>query len=279
MRKSRLVQVSPTDEICRNDILVLLYAKQLRFGEILSHLVEDDFIRAQGKAEDDGKQKPSKPERFYAKQTVNVNLKHLRDEKKFIDYTKKSAKYGSTRPPYGLTTKGMQEAKKQVLINGLRLLSPSVLNDYILHTKIRVVGKWFREQESGYDMKSMDEVIPIDFEFRGIRHNEKAKKLIQSIEQELLEIGYSTDEIYKLWFLQQGEGIFGVLECFGSKDFFAELPFKFKNQEIDEWKKEYLNKHIQEAFENYDYGMLPHILREDNDDHVREFNEKHSRRK
>lgn len=211
----------------------------------------------------------------YARGTVSKYLKELLKEN-MVSYRNNNVEFGKLERPYCLTDKGKKEAEKQSLMRDLQTLSPDILKDFILNIKLKSMSSWIGDLVSEDEsIWTIEKIIPINYEVVGLRDKEKAKLIIRIIEKELMRIGYSNDEIYKLWLLGNGVGITSALQCFGSDNFFKQLPFKTRREEYSESEKRYVNKHIQEAFEMYDYGMLPHILKDDNEEHISAFHENH----
>ena len=192
----------------------------------------------------------------FAKATIYKYLKELYNDQ-LIEYESPSKKFGEIKRPYRLTLEGDKRARDEAYFRNLRRVSRPVLDNFILTAKIKAAGIWIDYLASPFDEQTPSNISLLS----NLMHpdnRQKARLIIDLIEAELAKIGYSIENIYKLWLIRQGGNIPEILNCYASESFFSKLPFKAKRTKYSDADKQSLKKTITEGFNLYETGyQLP----------------------
>jgi hypothetical protein len=237
-------QGTSTRENCPKDILIELLNKEQGFKQLV-----DKF---------NGK---------YARGTVSKYLKELVKDN-MISYKNVNVEFGKLERPYCLTKAGLEEAKIQGFVKTLQSLPDQLKTQFILNYKDYVMNKVKNSLFYPYSPARLNQakfpVLAPDYqrerfklmrEWTKVRPNNEIEKLSQALETDLVNHGFTDEEILKLWILGNGFFMSRAVKAYGAPTFFNALPFKFPpiilslNAELN--NPEIFKKIIKEALQNF----------------------------
>jgi DNA-binding PadR family transcriptional regulator len=246
------------EENCRNDILILLLGKDLRYLELIKRLVREYFEnentdrqRENGRLKAENKpliKLLEKPNRFYSKQTVTNYLRDLYTDG-YVTYSSHEVKFGSRKPPYCLTDKGREEAEDRLPLYVIQNITDKELSKFISSYKSLVTSRisshlfYVLSKSGGINArKALSE--------RKFLRKQITGKVIDSIDEDLLSFGFSKLELTKLWLIDGGDLIKSILRELGAPNFFKYFDFTIQPQEVSPQKKEDLINKFKKALQS-----------------------------
>jgi hypothetical protein len=167
----------------------------------------------------------------FSGKTIYKYLRDLHKVKKWIDYVDSKPEFGKIESPLCLTAKGKQEIVRRNFIRGLEKLKADYANDFIMSYKVNLMSLWIGQlfrfdftPEAVNSPEFFDQTLVYDL--ANPKKRKTAESVVEIIENRLRFLGYTEQDIFALWLIDNSFIIHKILAVFGPYDWLDQLPFK-----------------------------------------------------